>query len=131
MLYDGLCGFCDLSVRWLLTHDTARVFEFAPLQGEVARDVVARHPLPVGLDSIVLVEGRGSPEERVSWHSSAIFGICAHLPWPWRALAWFSALPRAFTDLCYRVFARNRYRVWGRREACRIPSPEERARFLP
>ena len=69
--------------------------------------------------------------ERVTWHSSAVFRICAGLPGAWRAVAWLRVIPRPLTDLGYRLFARFRYYVWGRRDACRIPTPAERARFLP
>lgn len=131
VLYDGLCGFCDASVQWLLAHDPDRRFQFAALQGATAGAIVARHPLPPGLDSIILVTSPGTPDERVTWHSAAIFAICAELRFPWRALSWFGVLPRALTDLGYRVFARNRYLVWGRKDSCRIPTPAERARFQP
>ena len=130
MLYDGLCGFCDASVQWLLTHDKDDKFRFSPLQSDTALQIVSRNPLPPGLDSIVLVLGAGTADERVLWHSAAIFAICRELRMPWRALSWYGGLPRAFTDFCYKLFARNRYLVWGRKEACRIPTPAERARFL-
>ena len=131
VLYDGLCGFCDVSVQWLLTHDRDGLFRFAPLQGESAAAILARHPeIPPGVDSILLVEGERA-SERVTWYSGAIFRICARLPGPWRALSWFGWLPSALTDLGYRLFARYRYLVWGRKDSCRIPSPGERARFLP
>lgn len=131
VLYDGLCGFCDASVQWLLAHDPDERFQFAALQGETAGAIVGRHPLPPGLDSIILVTSPGTPEERVSWHSAAIFAICADLRLPWRAVSWFGVLPRALTDLGYRLFARNRYLVWGRKDSCRVPTPAERARFRP
>lgn len=131
VLYDGLCGFCDASVQWVLKADTSARYRFAALQGETAAAILARHPeVPEGLDSILLVDvvdGR----ERLSWHSAAIFQLCAQLPGAWRAVSWFGVLPRFLTDLGYRIFARLRYYVWGRREACRIPTPAERARFLP
>lgn len=132
VLYDGLCGFCDASVQWTLAHDSHAVFRFAPLQGPTAAAILARHPeVPAGLDSILLVETLADGGERVQWHSGAIFRICASLPGPWRALAWLGWLPRPLTDLGYRLFARFRYLVWGRRDACRVPTPGERARFLP
>ena len=131
VLYDGLCGFCDASVQWILKADTAATYRFAALQGETAAAILARHPeLPPGLDSILLVEtidGR----EHLSWHSSAIFRLCARLPGTWRFVSWLGVLPRLLTDTGYRLFARLRYHVWGRREACRVPTPAERARFLP
>ncbi len=131
VLYDGLCGFCDASVQWVLKADKAALFRFAALQGETAAQILARHPeVPKDLDSIVLVEVEGG-QERLSWHSTAIFRLCARLPGVWRALSWLRILPRFLTDLGYRLFAKIRYYVWGRRESCRIPSPGERARFLP
>lgn len=127
VLYDGTCGFCDTSVQWILRHDAAGTFRFAPLQGETAREVKARHPeMPEDLDSIVLVDG-----EHVSWRSEAIFRICARLDGAWKVLAWLRWLPRALTDLGYRIFASHRYRWFGRVDSCRVPAPGQRARFLP
>lgn len=130
ILYDGLCGFCDASVQWLLTHDPSGQFRFAALQSDTAKALLTRHTLPPGLDSIVVVEGLGTAAEKVSWHSSGVFAICRRLAWPWRAGTWWQVLPRGVTDFAYKLFARNRYLVWGRKDACRIPTMEERARFL-
>jgi predicted DCC family thiol-disulfide oxidoreductase YuxK len=131
VLYDGVCGFCDTTVQWLLGVDRRAALRFAPLQGPTAAAVRARHPeWPDGLDSIVLVEGEG-PSEQVSFHARAVFRICARLGWPWRALGWLTVLPPFLTDPAYRAFARIRYRVFGKLDACRLPRPEERARFLP
>ena len=121
----------DVSGRRRKKADTAARYRFAPLQGETAAAILARHPeIPANLDSILLVEPEGA-SERVSWHSTAIFRICRGLPGAWRAIAGFGVLPRLLTDTGYRLFARFRYYVWGRRESCRIPAPGERARFLP
>ncbi len=131
VLYDGLCGFCDASVQWTLRHDPDAVFRFAPLQGPTAQEILRRHPeVPAGIDSILLVEQRDG-RETITWYSQAIFGICGELPGPWRFLAVLRILPRVLSDLGYRLFARLRYLVWGRRDTCRIPTPAERARFLP
>lgn len=131
VLYDGLCGFCDASVQWVLRADKPGKYRFAALQGETAAAILARHPeVPADLDSIVLVEP-GADGERVSWHSTAVFRLCRGLPGSWRLLALLGIFPRVLTDLAYRAFARVRYRVWGRRESCRIPNPGERVRFLP
>jgi predicted DCC family thiol-disulfide oxidoreductase YuxK len=127
VLYDGTCGLCDASVQWLLDHDREGVLRFAPLQGETAAALRARHPeIPEELETIVLVEG-----ETVSLRSTAVFRVLARLPSPWRRLAWLRFVPRPVRDLGYRLVAAVRYRVWGRTETCRIPRPEERARFLP
>jgi predicted DCC family thiol-disulfide oxidoreductase YuxK len=131
VLYDGMCGFCDASVQWILRHDPAGRFRFAPLQGETAADVRRRHPdVPENIETLVFVEGSGAGE-RVWLRSHAVFRIAGLLGWPWRIAGVFVVFPRFLTDLAYRAFARIRYYVWGRRDACRIPKPEERARFLP
>ena len=130
VMYDGLCGFCDVSVQWLLDHDRDRRFKYAPLQGEAAAAVLARHPeVPAGLDSIILVV-QGPEGERLLWHSDAIVRIAAELPAPWRWGAWMRWIPGVLRDAGYRLVARVRYRIWGRKESCRIPSPQERALFL-
>jgi len=131
VLYDGRCGFCDASVQWLLAHDPRGQFQFAPLEGPTAGAILARHPLPPGLDSIVLVATDSAGNPQLSYYSTAVFNICRRLAWPWRAVAGLGVLPRALTDLGYRLFARYRYLVWGRLEACRLPQPNERSRFLP
>lgn len=126
ILYDGVCGFCDWSVQFVLRHDEAGRFRFAPLQGPTAAAARAAHPeLPADLDSIVLIDG-----ERAWWRSEAVFRVLRELP-GWRFLAWLGLIPRPLTDAGYRLFAALRHRVFGRLEACRVPSPAERARFLP
>jgi predicted DCC family thiol-disulfide oxidoreductase YuxK len=128
LLYDGLCGFCDASVQWVLTHDRGQIFRFAPLQGDTARAVLAAHPeVPPNLDSLILVDG-----DRVHWYAGAVLGVGRRLPGIWGVMARLAGIvPRALLDPAYRLFARHRLRFWGRRDACRIPTPAERARFLP
>lgn len=130
VLYDGICGLCDLAVQWLLARDPKGALFFAPLQGATARRVLGRHPeLPKGTDSILFVERDGA-SERLSWRSRALVRIARHLQGPARHLSLLRFVPAFLADLGYRLVARVRYRIWGRREACRVPSPEERARFL-
>ena len=127
VLYDGVCGFCNGSVQWLIAHDRRHRLRYAALQGEAASALRARHPeIPDELDTIAFVE-----HERVWLRSSAVFRVLRELPAPWRwisLLRWL--LPRAVWDVAYRAFARRRYRWFGRLEACPIPSAEVRARFL-
>jgi predicted DCC family thiol-disulfide oxidoreductase YuxK len=131
VLFDGVCGFCDRSVRWLLARDGRRRLRFAPLQGETAAALRARHAeIPEGVGTIVYVERAGGGE-RVYLRSEALFRIARELDGPWRRLAWLAVLPRALTDLVYAPVVRWRYRLFGRLDACRLPTPEERDRFLP
>jgi len=139
LLYDGLCGFCDRTVRWILRVDRRGLFRFAPLQGEFAAGVIARHPGLAGVDSLVLVErGRTTrekapldgPAERVSVRSVALLRTVGLLGGAWRLLLVFWLIPRPIRDWAYEVFARHRYRVFGRFESCPVPPPEVRGRFL-
>jgi len=130
LLFDGECGFCDRAVRWLLARDPAGRLHFAPLQGETAAALRARHPqIPLDLDTAVLVERIGS-EERVHLRSRAVLRALELVEFPGWRLAWLRLLPRGLADAAYRWFARGRYRWFGRLDTCRIPGPEERARFL-
>lgn len=127
VLYDGECGLCDKSVQWLLERDAKKVLSFAPLQGSTAQSIrKAYSNVPVSIDTIVYIE-----HEQVYLRSRAAFAILKHVPSPLRHLRVFRFLPATLTDLGYRFVAAIRYKVWGRLSSCRIPTVEERARFLP
>jgi predicted DCC family thiol-disulfide oxidoreductase YuxK len=131
VLYDGVCGFCNGSVRWLIERDVDARLHYAPLQGETAAALRARHPeIPNELDTIVFVESAPGGE-RVWLRSAAIFRVLRELSLPWR---WFSflrwLLPRALWDVAYQAFATRRYRWFGKLDVCPIPPPALRARFL-
>lgn len=130
VLYDGVCGFCDGLVRWLIERDPEGRLRFAPLQGETAAALRERHPeIPEDLDTVVFVEVLECGE-RVSLRSEAIFRLMEEVGGVWRAVTWLRVLPRPLADLLYRAFARVRYRIFGRLSECRIPDAAERARFL-
>jgi predicted DCC family thiol-disulfide oxidoreductase YuxK len=127
VLYDGVCGFCNASVQWLLGRDKGGRLRYAPLQGPTAAAMRSRFPeIPTDIDTIVFIEGG-----QVYMRSRAAFRIASNLPVPWSWLRAFGLLPVALTDLGYRLVASVRYRIWGRLEACRIPAASERALFLP
>jgi len=127
MLYDGVCGLCHGAVRSLLRADSQGRLRFAPLQGETAARLRSQYPeIPPGVDSIVLVEGG-----RVYQRSAAFIKVARHLALPWRALYVLRVFPAVILDLGYRVVAAVRYQAWGKRDVCELPSPEQRARFLP
>ena len=131
ILFDGVCGFCDQSVQFILDHDPLGRFSFTPLQGETAEALRARHPrFPRDIDTMVYVRTDASGEELLL-RSRAVFAICGDLGGLWRLLAPLRWLPAAFTDLFYRAFAAVRYRIFGKVDACRLLAPEERGRFLP
>jgi len=127
ILYDGTCGLCHRSVRWILRHERDHELQFAPLQGETAQQLRTRHPeIPEELQTVVLVD----EDDRVRMRSKAFLYSSRHLRAPWRWAYGVRWLPAFLLDLGYRVIAAIRYRVWGRAELCDLPSPEHRARFL-
>jgi len=131
LLYDGLCGFCDWTVRFVLARDPGGRMTFAPLQGEFARGVLARHPEIGVIDSVVLVEARdGLETEHASVRSDAALGVLRYLGGPWRVALVMHLVPRGARDWAYDAFARNRHRWFGRYETCPIPSADVRERFL-
>ena len=130
VLFDGVCGFCDALVRWLMDRDPHGRLHFAPLQGPLAAELRARHTdIPEDVDTFVYVEMRDGVES-VALRSRGIIAACSQLePRPgW--LRWLRLVPRPLADLAYRGFASLRYRLFGKREVCRVPSAQERARFF-
>lgn len=127
VLYDGVCGLCSRSVRWILRHERDHVLVFAPLQGPTAAALRATYPaIPRSLESVVYITGG-----RAHLRSKAFLHLAAHLRAPWRWVHAMRWLPGVVLDLGYRLIARVRYRVWGKTATCELPAPEARARFLP
>jgi predicted DCC family thiol-disulfide oxidoreductase YuxK len=126
VLYDGECGLCNRSVKFLLKRDGGQLY-YAPLQGDTAQALRTTHPeIPRTLESVVLVDG-----ERVFLRSKAFLYGAKYLTRPWRWAYWLRWLPAFLLDLGYRVIARVRYRIWGKYDACRLPTTDERAKLLP
>ena len=125
VFFDGLCGLCNHSVNWLLAHDPNRRLRFAPLQGTLAGRVVSPQ-LRDRLDTLVFLRN-GSIYVR----TAAVSRILMTLGGPWAALgALLWIIPSPLRDLGYRIVSRLRYRLFGKHDACRLPSPAERAVFL-
>jgi predicted DCC family thiol-disulfide oxidoreductase YuxK len=130
LLYDGLCGFCDGTVQFILRHDRKKTLRFATLQGDYARGVIDRHPELAGVDSLILVERDPAGGERVHVRSNGALGVARYLGGAWHLARATAIVPRVIRDLAYDGFARIRYRVFGRYNSCPIPTPEQRARFI-
>jgi predicted DCC family thiol-disulfide oxidoreductase YuxK len=130
LLYDGLCGFCDGTVQFILGHDRRGILRFATLQGDFARGVMDRHPEIQGVDSLVLVDRDASGAEQVHVRSNGALAVARYLGGAWHLARATAVVPRFIRDAAYDGFARIRYRVFGRYDSCPIPSPEQRARFI-
>ena len=125
-MFDGVCNLCNGFVQFVIEHDPDGRFQFAALQSAAAGRVLSGHrplsPLP---DSVVLVE-----EGRVFTGSTAALRIVRSLGFPWPLAAALLAIPRPLRDWIYAFVARRRYRWFGKREHCMVPTPALRPRFL-
>lgn len=123
--FDGVCNLCNGFVDFLIRVDQRRRLRFAPLQGTTAqaRGICRQDSFP---SSIVVQDGSVSLTE-----SDAVLRIFSCLGGFWSAIALARFIPKQFRDGLYRVIAQNRYGIFGRRETCRVPTPEERDLFLP
>ncbi|HEY6236812.1 MAG TPA: DCC1-like thiol-disulfide oxidoreductase family protein [Candidatus Elarobacter sp.] len=127
MLFDGVCNLCNGAVRFIAANDPERNFAFLPLQSPRARQLLGERADDVREpDSIVLLAD-GRRYER----SDAALRIALGLRAPWPLAFAAILLPRAARDGIYRWIARNRYRWFGRTDACALPPPGLRERFLP
>lgn len=129
VLFDGVCNLCNAAVQWLVERDPTGRFRYASLQSAAARGLLSARlgegeiaALP---DAMVLVDEVG-----VHTRSTAALRIAGRLGLPWKALAVFLVVPRFARDAVYRFVARNRYRWFGHREACMVPTPHLAERFL-
>lgn len=131
VLYDGVCGLCNRAVRFILRHDRRQVFRFATLQGEYAAEVLRRHGRdPARLDTVCVVEHPGTDRERLHVKGRAALWIARRLGLPWSLAGIFGIVPRPILDAAYNVVARHRYRIFGKADACPLPDPAVRSRFL-
>src|SRR6266478_3240624 len=122
LLYDGLCGFCNGTVQFLLAHDRGGALRFATLQGGLARGVLARHPQLANMDSLILVEhDAGAGEERLFTRSAGALRIARYLGGAWKLALVVAVIPRFVRDAAYDLFARFRHRIFGRYETCPVP----------
>jgi predicted DCC family thiol-disulfide oxidoreductase YuxK len=132
VVYDGHCGLCNRSVRWLLRRDRKDRLRFAASESPQVAGLLADLGFSAaGPETVMVVRDVGGPEEQVLVRSDAVMALLAELPrpWPWVAtgLRW---IPLPLRDSGYRLVARWRYRLWGRLESCPVPTPEQRQRFL-
>jgi len=131
ILYDGVCGLCNRLVQFVLKRDKRDYFRFASLQNEFASSLLQKHGQdPHDLDTVYVVVDYGQPTERLLARSDAILFLLRQLGGIWKLASLGKLLPRITRDGIYKLVARNRYRVFGKYDACMLPEPEHRAKFL-
>ena len=126
LLFDGHCNLCNAWVNFIVKRDSSSTIRFASLQSLAGNRMLEEHKIDSNyIDSLVLFE-----EDKVSVSSTAALRILSYLDGWERHLIYLTILPRTFRDLVYRFFAKNRYKWFGRREQCMVPTLELRKRFL-
>jgi len=135
LLYDGLCGFCNGTVQWLLKHDKSDRFRFAAQQSGVAAEILLRHGIDrdqmLQANSVYLVLDQGTGDERVLQRSDVTIRSLEILGGFWKFLGQcLQIVPKAMRDSAYNLIARNRFRLAGRYDECPLPAPAERLKFL-
>lgn len=127
ILFDGVCNLCNASVLYVIKRDKKDLFRFAPLQSSVGKQIIRKFDIDSTLtDSILLYEsGQG-----ISYKSTAALKIASKLTFPTNLLSIFIIIPSLFRDWIYDFIAKNRYKWYGKKDACMIPTPELKAKFL-
>lgn len=126
IVFDGVCNLCSGSVQFIVRRDHAEIFKFAPVQSATGRELLIKYGIePDAVNTFLLVEN-----DEASVRSEAALRIAKRLSWPCRVLTVFRLMPRPLRDAIYDFIASRRYRWFGKREACVVPTPAIRARFL-
>lgn len=126
VIFDGVCNLCSRAVQFIVTHERAPTIGFASVQSVAGAHLLRQFGRdPQNAPTVVFVEGKTH-----AVRSDAAIQIARHLRWPWRVLGLIRFIPRPVRDRVYDAVARNRYRWFGRRESCMVPSPSISGRFL-
>lgn len=126
VIFDGFCGLCARSVQFVLRHDKAGRFRFLPAQSTLGTAIYQHYGLATDdYDTVILLA-----DGQLHIASDAALGVLSRLPTPWPALATARVVPRPLRDWAYKLVAKHRMRFFGRTEACYLPTPEQRGRFI-
>ncbi len=126
ILFDGVCNLCNSSINFIIDHDKNNIFKFASLQSEAGQKLLNKFKLENNdFDSIVLIEN-----DKYYMRSNAVLRIVRSFPGLWKMLYAFIIVPSPIRDFLYNMIADNRYKWFGKKKQCMVPTPEVRGRFL-
>ena len=126
ILFDGVCNLCNSAVTFVIKRDKKDVFRYAALQSEMGKQLTAKHNIDVDkVDSIILVT-----DKKAYVKSTAALFIAQKLSGGWPLMMGFYIIPAFIRNLVYDFIARNRYKWYGKKDACMIPTPELKSKFL-
>ena len=125
ILFDGVCNLCNGAVQFIIKRDPDAYFSFAPLQEEKGQQLLRPFNKELSMNSVILIENG-----RLYEKSAAALQICSHLRGAWKLLYVFKIIPSFLRDPLYNYVARNRYKWFGKKEHCMLPTKDTRKRFL-
>lgn len=126
ILFDGVCNFCNFWVNFLIDRDKKDKFRFAALQSEKGQELLKKYNLKTeDFDTFVVID-----RDKTFIKSTASLIVAKDLGGFWKLLYVFIIIPRPLRDFVYSLIAKNRYSLFGKKDTCRIPTPEERRKFL-
>ncbi len=125
VIYDGVCGFCDASIQFILDQKPSNKLRFVSFQSETGQQIMAKFKLEINLDTIILVE-KGIVYQK----AKAFLSILNYVESPYRYLSCFRIIPSFISNTLYDIIAKYRYKIMGRVEQCRLLTPTERQFFL-
>ena len=125
VLFDGVCNFCNTMVNFAIRNDKKARLKFAPLQSAAGQQLKAQYNIPSSIDTVILID-----KGKVYTYGRAAIRICRYLSWPAKMLHAFIIIPNFICQPVYKWIARNRYKWFGKKETCMIPTKEVKERFL-
>ena len=146
VLFDGVCVLCNYWAQFIIKHDTQKILKLASVQSPVGQAILKYYGMPTTtFDTLLYVEGleledlqtghmgienKGKKNNQIFIKTAAIFKILSQLGIPWRLLAIFKIIPASLSDRAYILIARNRYKLFGKKENCILPTPDHESRYL-
>ncbi|GAB2188418.1 thiol-disulfide oxidoreductase DCC family protein [Sessilibacter sp. MAH2] len=126
VLFDGVCTLCNHWCAFLLKFDKQQTFKLASVQSAKGQEILKYLEMPTNDFETMLVIG----EYRIYSKSDAFFYVMSKLPYPWKILQCLQIFPRSLRNYCYDKIARNRYKIFGKKDYCALPNPADQHRFL-
>jgi len=125
LLYDGECSFCNNTVQWIIARDPHANIRFAAQQGKLGQELLAKHHIPKEIDSLIVID-----RDKAYVHSEAAIRLTKYLHRAWPLAQALYIIPSFIRNAAYRYFANHRYQWFGKAQACMLPTPDIRARYL-
>ncbi|MBL7745966.1 MAG: DUF393 domain-containing protein, partial [Chitinophagaceae bacterium] len=123
--FDGVCNFCNRMVNFAIRYDKRAKLRFAPMQSSTGEELRVQHHVSPDINTVILIDNG-----KAYTYAKAAIRICKYLDWPARLLYVFVIVPSFISQPVYKWIARNRYKWFGKKDSCMVPSADVRSRFL-